>query len=184
MKIKNALRLAFGFVLAVGSLNVAMIKTNKTAVQTNAADVTTGSVLMNTNGNIRYISKSDNPDVWSSSGTDTENAGRFEFSDFTNKGGISNGWGTAESDGSGTLLNTPFTYTGRATNSITFTESVASKQCVGIYIPICFYAASVPAYLNVKSTNLNLNRNITFDLNGYDIDLGNKRESSVIQLPR
>ena len=149
MKIKNSLRLAFGFVLAVGSLNVAMAKTNKTTVQTNAADVTTGSVLMNTNGNIRYISKSDNPDVWSSETSETLNYGRFSFNDFTNKGGISNGWGTAASDGSGTLSNTPFTYTGRASNSMTFTESVASGNCVGLYIPICFYAASVPAYSKV-----------------------------------
>lgn len=155
MKLKNMFKLIFGIVLASSTVNIAM-GTSKAMIKTNvanaayASDVTTGSVLMNTNGSIRYISKGDNPDVWSSSTSETLNYGRFEFSDFVNKGGIANGWGNPASDGSGTLLNTPFTYTGRATNSMTFTESEASGQCVGLYIPICFYAASVPAYTKVE----------------------------------
>ena len=170
MNIKKFFKLAFGFALTVGALNVAMTKTNNKAVQTNAADVTTGSVLMNTNGNIRYISKGDNPDVWSSETSEKLNYGRFSFNDFTNKGGISNGWGTPASDGSGTLSNTPFTYTGRASNSMTFTESVASGNCVGLYIPICFYAASVPAYTKV-TFKVDIDLNFDYRLQYIDLAL-------------
>ncbi len=62
MKLKNIFKLAFGFVLTLGTINVPIAKSNNEMARANAADVTTGTVLMNTNGNIRYISNGDNPD--------------------------------------------------------------------------------------------------------------------------